>query len=324
MAANSGTIPSVASSASSAVPDPSIFARSSARDLARRPSVAAAASSPMQRLDQYDRSGRTSPPLQGRAGPQNEGNRSSAPCIVIEGDPPSASCVVIEVDQSSDQNRVNEELIITNDINESRLSEAVRALLVSEGWGNGDLEELRDLEESELFSVTLCEQAVTNKSTTVLNYFSRESITSLQKDLRQSNAKLTTLCEIIKGADEVEFDEPPGEMGEIPFLTAQEREANRDAYFPGGIVSLDENLRQWLSEEGSWSDDYLEMLAGYHGEALASELINLALELEQYEVIQSIPRGHTELIWDEINTALESNEEILEFIDEYLLPESKM
>ena len=298
MATKSGGVSSTVSSSFSAL-NSSVSSGNSSRENVDRP-VSDASQNPFQTLSGCDRSGRTSPRLVGRVDREEKMEDDVGLDNQVE---------EMELDTELDQ--------ITSNIWNNVLSNDLRKWLTGEGWDAGDLAELESVAGSVLFVTTLCEQAATNQNKKVMNLIPRNCIQLLQEDLQQTEGDYRALFSLIP-LNGAEPDQAPANIGRVPLLTPQDREANRQAYFPQGVLNFDANLRAWLAADG-WDVEYLDMLETYQGEALTLEIVNLALEMERYNVIQSLPRVCSPVVLTQVEHALELHQHKVEFVNECLI-----
>ena len=206
---------------------------------------------------------------------------------------------------------------IAEDIQGGRLTARLRSWLKGQnpGWEDEDLVELAFM-DGDLFWASLCEQAANNGNRPVFDLIPKHISEGIEEDLKSKNRLLEALLGLIKFAGEVELDVCPNVLNNLTFLSHHEREVNRKtARFDHLTLNTNVELRAWLISR-EWPVDYADHFADLTiEEDIISELISHALELEDYEVIQSIPQAHAEMIVADLHSAVEGNQELLDFIN---------
>jgi hypothetical protein len=187
--------------------------------------------------------------------------------------------------------------------------EGVLAELPNFGWGEEDLRELEECRAEthtfEAFLHVLCWQAVKNQSRDVFASLPKATITEYQAILQREKVQLTSMVAII-GQDR-EYDSPPIRFNGVDFLSAQARAMHRSLYF-----GPNQPMNQWLLERG-WTDADLAALHSA-GDGLDT-FVDLALEHEDWEVLQSIPQEHAARVKVRLQTEIARISEALYFIN---------
>lgn len=249
--------------------------------------------------------------------------------------------------------RVAADNVISRAIMDSTLTDDLASWLRINGWDGGDIRDLR-YNPGETFQSILCEQAVSHRSRPVLNLIPNDIIKEFSDNSFLKIETYDAFDDIIKKANEAELDVQPnntervrflsqarqglpigelgqihyGELGQIPFLSRDEREANRRGYFSdpdGNLNNLfcneDEEspLYKWLIEDRGWDEEYLhnmrDVLDGKSPKDLVWNIIAVAIEFNDFVVLQSIPREFTEEIKDRLDLTIRMTHLDLDFVE---------
>jgi hypothetical protein len=235
-------------------------------------SVAVAASPPLQLL--RDQSGRVSPKLSDRG--------------------------IEQVD-----------LTIAQAVQEGKLTNSLRFWLKCQNpkWKVSDLKELEESEDE--FWETLYEQAAYYRNHTVIDLLPKNEVIAIRLALTKQMEKMEALLTLLNTSEE-ELDEAPENIGNLPFLSRQAREENRKAYFDSFDHKLTEELKSWLVARGWSSEDIQDLAELDDAEEFMQKLTSIAMDRDDYVVIQSIPEEYIEIAIEEVESSRNANYELLQ------------
>jgi hypothetical protein len=196
-----------------------------------------------------------------------------------------------------------------------KMTDSLRSWLESQKWSREDIEDLSSIEGDEFFEM-LFEQASYYKNEGVFDLIPSFIVDQIQERLIDKSDQFEALRSIICYEEEEEGEEAPNDIGTLPFLSREERELNREAYFSSFSGVMTEPFQSWLLTKG-WSDEEVSRLGQFPKEEFLTELIFSALDREDYTLIQSIPKSFAETIIENLDSAIEIHDELLAFIEPF-------